>query len=142
MAGKFLIDVTDERFKIAVNESVIDFIRRANPFAHTDVGGLLIELGEALPGASEYCPSYPSCAYVVLHNDANRIFGIAYGQRGLALRLAEPSYVAATADGGTAAPNIGPDWLSFAPYDAKGQTGTRARLNRWSARALSDAAAT
>ena len=66
MTGKFLIDVTDKRFKIAVNASVIEFIRRANAFAHTDVGIRLLDVGKALPGSHAYCPSYQSCAYVVL----------------------------------------------------------------------------
>ena len=30
MAGKFLIDLTDERFFIAANEDVIAFVRRTN----------------------------------------------------------------------------------------------------------------
>ena len=142
MAGKFLIDVTEERFKNAANESVIDFIRRANPFAHTDVGIRLLDLGKELPGSSAYCPSYKSCAYVVLHNDADRIFGIAYGQRGLAFRLAPASFATAVDDGGTPEPNIGPDWLSFAAYDSKGVTGALDRLRRWCAQAFADAAAT
>ena len=140
MAGKFLIDVTDPRFFIAANGDVIDFIRRTNPFAHSDVGIRLLELGKELPGSHAYCPSYGSCAYVVLYNDANQIFGIAYGQQGLALRLAPPSYAAALEDGGAPAPNSGADWLSFAAYDMRGATGTLERLRRWSAQALSDAA--
>ena len=140
MTGKFLIDVTDERFKIAANASVIDFIRRANPFAHTDVGIRLLELGKELPGSDAYCPSYGSCAYVVLHNETDRIFGIAYGQRGLAFRLASASYALALEAGGAPAPNIGTDWLSFAAYDMKGVTGSLDRLRRWCAQAFADAA--
>jgi hypothetical protein len=141
MPGKFLIDVTDERFKTAANADVIEFVRRANPFAHSDVGSLLIELGEELPGAHEYCPSYKSLAYVVLHTDADRIFAIAFGQRALAFRVAAPSHAEAVADGGTPAPEIGSDWVRFEPWDARGQTGTRERLRRWCARAYADATA-
>ena len=141
MTGKFLIDVTDPRFLIAANEHVIEFVRRTNPFAHTDVGIPLLELAKELPGAHAYCPSYKSCAYVVLHNDANRIFGIAYSQRGLAFRLAPVAYAAALDDDGSPAPTIGPDWLSFAAYDTRGQTGARERLRRWFTRAFADAAA-
>lgn len=32
--------MTDPRFAIAGNEDVIEFIRRANPFAHSDAGSL------------------------------------------------------------------------------------------------------
>jgi hypothetical protein len=141
MPGKFLIDLTDQRFLIAANEDVIGFVRRTNPFAHTDVGIRVLELAKELPGAHAYCPSYMSCAYVVLHNDASRIFAIAYGQRGLAFRLAPVGYAEAVEDGGTPAPAIGPDWLSFAAYDMKGETGTRERLTHWCARAFADTTA-
>ena len=140
MTGKFLIDVTDERFKIAANDAVIDFIRRTNPFAHTDVGIRLLDLGKELPRSHTYCPSYQSCAYVVLHDDADRIFGIAYGQRGLAFRLAPAWHAAAPVDGGRPEPTIGPDWFSFDAYDIKGMSGAFERLRRWCAQALFDAA--
>lgn len=140
MAGKFLIDVTDPRYFITANADVIEFVRRTNPFAHTDVGIRLLELGKELAGTHSYCPSYRSCAYVILHDDADRIFAIAYGQNGLAFRLAPECYADALADGGTPAPAIGPDWLSFAAYDTKGQTGALDLLRRWCAQALADAA--
>ena len=128
MAGKFLIDVTDARFMIPANASVIEFIRRTNPFAHSDVGSLLLDLGKRLPGSHAYCPSYGSCAYVVLHNDADR---------GLAFRLAPASAAAAPDDGGTPESKIGPDWFAFEPYEG---TDGLARLRRWSALAFFDAA--
>jgi len=60
VTGKFLIDVTDPRFLIAANEHVIEFVRRTNPFAHTDVGIPLLELAKELPGA--HAPSSrPGC---------------------------------------------------------------------------------
>ena len=139
MSGKFLIDFTDDRFKIPVNAAVIEFIRRTSPFAHSDVGSILLDLRKWLPGVEAYCPSYGSCAYVVLHDDAHRIFAIAYGQRGLALRLDPSSYATALDDGGTREPIIGADWLSFTAFDRCGETGAQERLRRWSAQALADA---
>ncbi|MEP6621637.1 MAG: hypothetical protein ABJE47_20080 [bacterium] len=139
MAGKFLIDVTDARFLIPANRDVMEFVRKTNPFAHSDIGSRLLDLHKELPGTHAYCPSYGSCAYVVLHTNANRIFGIAYGQRGLALRLAAPAYTEALEDGGVPALSIGPDWLAFAAYDGPRESGAYARLQRWSARAFTDA---
>lgn len=52
----WLIDLTDERFKILVNADVIDYIGEANPFAHSDLGQKLIDLGRVLPGAGVYSP--------------------------------------------------------------------------------------
>ena len=140
MPGKFLIDVTDARFLIPANEHVIEFIRRTNPFAHSDVGARLLDLGKELPGSHSYCPSYKSCAYVVLHTDADRIFGIAYGQLGFALRLPMDEHEAATRDGGDPDPAIGPEWMAFAPYDGPRQSGAYERLQRWTARAFMHAA--
>jgi hypothetical protein len=135
----WLIDMTDPRFLVAANEDVIGFIRRVNPFAHSDVGSLLLDLGKQLTGAHAYSPSYQQCAYVVLHTAASRIFAIAYGQRGLAFRLAMPSYRDALADQGTAARDIGPDWVAFDPWNPNGSTSElRARLERWSLQAFTE----
>lgn len=130
-----LIDVTDPRFSTAGNADVLAFVRRTNPFAHSDVGSVLLSLGKGIPGAHAYCPSYKSCAYVVLHTESSRIFAIAYGQRGLAFRLAPVSRVRALADEGAPVPEIGPDWVAFAPW---GSAEQRARLERWSAQAMAD----
>jgi hypothetical protein len=138
----WLIDMTDPRFLVAANEDVIGFIRRVNPFAHSDVGSLLLDLGKQLTGAHAYSPSYKQCAYVVLHTKASRIFAIAYGQRGLAFRLAVPSYRDALADQGTAARDIGPDWVAFDPWNPNVSTSElRARLERWSRQAFTDSPA-
>lgn len=132
----FLIDLTDPRFSTAGNADVLEFVRRTNPFAHSDIGSVLLSLGKKIPGAQAYSPSYKDFAYVVLHTDAWRIFAIAYGQRGLAFRLGLASREAAMADGGAAAGDIGPDWVSFAPWGSADQA---ARLERWSAQAMADA---
>ena len=135
----WLIDVTDQRFFIASNEDVIEFIRRANPFAHSDVGSLLLDLGKTIDGAHVYSPSFKQCAYVVLYTDASRIFAIAYGQRGLAFRLSPSSYAAAIADDGSAADDIGRDWVKFDPWNPNvSRPQMKARLERWSSQAFAD----
>jgi len=72
----FLIDLTDERFKIPANQAVIDYIRRENPFAHSDIGAELIRSAKLVPDAQYYCPSFSSLAYVALHTKANIVFAI------------------------------------------------------------------
>jgi hypothetical protein len=139
VTGRFLIDATDARFRIPANDDVIEFIRRANPFAHPDVGSLLLELGRDTPGAHAYCPSFKSCAYVVLHTDADVIFAIAFGQRGLAFRVPDAERTDALADGGVVAPEIGPAWVRFEPWDSHQRAETHARLERWCERALAAA---
>ena len=104
------IDVTDAKFKIPVNAAVMDYIGRANPFAHSDLGTKLIEMGKSIAGAHAYCPDYGAFAYVVLHNDANVIFAAAWGMSKIALRL--PRSAEALADGGGRS-EIGDDWLAF-----------------------------
>ena len=88
MVKRFLIDVTDPRFLLAANDDIIGYIRRANPFAHSDVGSRLFGLAKRIPGAYAYCPSTSSMAYVVLHTAADRIFALAASQRMLAFKLA------------------------------------------------------
>jgi hypothetical protein len=107
----FLIDLTDERFKIPANHSIIEYIRRANPSAHSDLGDLLIKLAQRITGAHYYCPNFPACAYVVLHTDGNLIFAIASGMWKFAFRLPPKVVSQAVADGTGEYSDIGSDWL-------------------------------
>lgn len=136
MPGKFLIDVTDARFKIDANDDVMRFVRVTNHSAHPDVSTVLLELGKEIPGSNAYCPSYASCAYVVLHTDASRIFAIAFGQQGLAFRIPASARADALADGGVPAEKIGSDWVKFAPWGTASEAEVRDNLRRWCQRAF------
>jgi hypothetical protein len=136
MAGQFLIDVTAPRFFIPDNEDVIGFIRRVNPFAHSDIGTVLFDLGKQI-GAPTYCPAAASYAYVVLHTTKNRIFAIAYDQRGLAFRFTGAAYASALADGGAPAPAIGPEWVRFDPWAEPHPLGL-SHLSRWAQRSYAE----
>jgi hypothetical protein len=137
MPGKFLIDMTDPRFQIAENADVIEFIRKTNPSAHSDVGSILFSLAKEIPGAHAYCPSPRSMAYVVLHDEKDRIAAIAFGQRGLGLRLAPSSIDEAVADGAVRAPEIGADWVTLMPWDPNDKT-RKQKIRKWAERALSE----
>ena len=115
--GKFLIDVTDARFSIPENADVLAFIRRKNPFAHSDVGSLLFDLARDAEDVSAYCPAPRSMAYVVLHTPAHLIVAIAFDMRGLAFRLAALDRAAAIAEGASPAPDIGDAWVRVDPFD-------------------------
>jgi hypothetical protein len=139
VAGKFLIELTDPRFAIDDNADVMEFIRRVNPFAHSDVGSILFELGKEIHGAHAYCPVPSVYSYVVLHTDANRIFAIAFGMSGLAFRLALSDEAAARSDGGIRAADIGAGWMRFEPWGRDSRAVTGARLRRWCACAHANA---
>jgi len=133
----FLIDLTDERFKIPANRAVIEYIRRENPFAHSDVGALLIALGRRVPGAQYYCPSFSSLAYVVLHTPANVIFAIAIGMHKVDFRLPFELVTGAVESGeaehsAIGQPDAGSAWLSCRPLP-KGEPKAliETRLKRW-----------
>ncbi|MEO7457972.1 MAG: hypothetical protein ABIY52_17075 [Gemmatimonadaceae bacterium] len=116
MTGKYLVDLTDDRFKTAQNDDVIAFIRAKNPSSHSDVGELLISFSKQVAGSHFYCPSYKSCAYVALHTGGDRIFAISYGQHAMAFKLTPGAVNDARADGGVADEEIGPDWVRFEPW--------------------------
>lgn len=142
MTGRFLIDATDPQFFVPENADVIAFIRRTNPFAHSDVGSLLFELGREIPGAQAYCPSARSCAYVVLHTAAHRIFAIAFGQRGLAFRLSAGPHAEALAAGGVEAPEIGVDWVRLDPWAPRPTVGAESFLLHAATQAYGEALGT
>jgi len=128
----FLIDLTDGRFKITANRAVIEYIRRENPFAHSDIGAILIRLAKLVPGAQYYCPSFSSLAYVVLHTRADLIFAIAIGMLKIDFRLPPALVGEAVASGEAEHSDIGADWLSAQPFP-KGEPRAvvDARLKRW-----------
>lgn len=133
------IDVTDARLKTAFNRDVMTFVRRASPHAHTDVGSLLVSLAGRVAGTHAYSPAFRQCLYVVLHDDADRIVAIAYGQRGLAIRVRPARQREASAEGAVPEPEIGGDWMRF-PADARGgYDALLFRLAPWCAWALADA---
>jgi len=137
VTGKFLIDVTDPRFQTAENADVIEFIRTKNPFAHSDVGSIVFALGKQIPGAHAYCPAARSFAYVVLHDESDRIFAIAFGQKGFGLRLAPASIDGAVAEGAERAPEIGADWVTFNPWDVNDKARQQ-KIRTWTERAISE----
>jgi len=139
MAGKFLIELTDPRFSIDFNADVMEFIRRVNPFAHSDVGAVLFDLGKETLGAYAYCPVPSVYSYVVLHTDADRIFAIAFGMSALAFRFAPEDAETALGDGGTHALEIGANWMRFEPWSREPRSVTHERLARWCARACDTA---
>jgi hypothetical protein len=140
-----LIDLTDERFKIPANRAVIEYIRRENPFAHSDIGAVLLQLAKLVPGTQYYCPRFSSMAYVVLHTNANLIFAIAIGMLKIDFRLSPTLVGEAMREGEAEHSDIGADWLSIRAFPKGDQRAVvDARLNRWCkaasryARALAD----
>ena len=128
----FLIDLTDERFKIPANQAVIEYIRRENPFAHSDIGDLLIQLAKLVSGAQYYSPSFSSLAYVVLHTEANLIFAIAIGMLKIDFRLSRALVSEAIGRGEAEHSDIGADWLSVRPFPrGDPRDVVDARLKRW-----------
>jgi hypothetical protein len=117
----YLIDLTDERFKISANADVINYIRRASPFAHSDLGQKLIDLNGELSLSSVYCPSFESCAYVILHDARNVIFAFAADMRDLSLRLPSSLYDEALMLGHGSASRVGGDWLDIAAFPRQGE---------------------
>jgi hypothetical protein len=139
-SGRFLIDLTDPRFFTPENADVLAFIRRANPFSHSDVGTVVFECARRIDGACAYCPSVASCAYVVLHTTSHRIVAIAYDQRGLAIRLGGQAQAEAIAAGNRLVPAIGVDWVEIDPWPAGRARGGLSACD-WMARAYADAVA-
>jgi hypothetical protein len=128
----FLIVLTDERFKIPANQAVIEYIRRENPFAHSDIGAVLIRLAKLVPGVQYYCPSFSSLAYVVLHTEANLIFAIAIGMLKIDFRLSRALVSQAIGRGEAEHSDIGADWLSVRPFPrGEPRDVVDARLKRW-----------
>lgn len=122
----------DDRFRIPDNQAILDFIQRVNPSAHDTVATVLTESAKGMSDVKWYCPDIHSYAYLVLHTQGNRIFGIAFGQSGLAYRLPRERVAEAVAEGGRVYSHIGDDWVLLEPWRPDEATEvTWARLKRW-----------
>ena len=122
----------DTRFDIPENESVLAFLRDANPSAHSDVAEELLRSAERIPGVAHYCPDSQSYAFVVLHLQDSTIIGMAYGQSALAYRLPDHLHAEACEQRAWTAEELGPDWLRFEPWsEAETLQESRHRLGRW-----------
>lgn len=127
-----LIEVTDDAFKIPANAAVMDFVRRASPFAHSNVGARVVRLGRSTPGARHYCPDFHSFAYVALHTEAKVIFALALGMRQIAFRLPAAARAEAVAEGAAPFPDIGADWIVVEALKAGGSPAAApVRLQHW-----------
>jgi hypothetical protein len=115
----------DARFRTAVNESIVAFIERRQPSAHSDVASALTESARHLSDVSWYCPDLPRYAYVVLHTPDYTIFGIAFGMDAVAYRLPSGVIEEGVAAGGTLEPAMGDGWVRFKPW------GGPVDLRRW-----------
>jgi hypothetical protein len=136
----WLIDLTDQRFKIPANADVVGYIARANPFAHSDLGQRLIDLKGTLSEATVYSPSFKICAYVVLHNPANVIFAFAADMRDLSFRLPPAMHGEMLALGRANPSRIGGEWLDIAAFPSRQTTESEQRLADYCAAALRHAA--
>lgn len=106
----------DDRFRIAENKAVIAFIERLNPSAHDEVASALTSSAKGLSDVAWYCPDVHAYAYVALHTQTNRIFGIAFGMNALAYLLPPVAATAALAEGAKVCPEIGVLWVLFEPW--------------------------
>jgi len=122
----------DSRFEIAENASIVGFLRRTMPSAHSDVAAALIQSADGIGGVHHYCPAPARYAFVVLHLSDFSIFGLAYGQSRLAYRVPGERIAQALGDGGSRAPELGPRWVMLEPWsDNEPLHQSRRRLARW-----------
>jgi hypothetical protein len=121
-----------ERFQRPENWTVVEYLVRVHPSAHTDVV-LEMELSvEELQGVRMFCPDGPNCSYSFMHTSENIIFSISIGMQLLAYRLSEADRIAAVATGGAPVPELGPEWVRFYPFDPDMPVKEmRANLKRW-----------
>ncbi len=131
----------DRRFDIPENRDILSFIRNHNPSAHDEATSALQDAAEGLGDAAHYCPDLHAYAYMVLHTESNRIFGIAYGMSAIAFRLPPTHHASATAGGGKVDGGLGTEWFEFPAYRSdEPLAATRAQLRCWCNLALEYAA--
>lgn len=124
----------DPRFHTPANSSVLRFIHREQPSAHSDVADELIRAAAGVAGLHHYCPDPSRYAFFALHLDDLTIVGLAFGQSGIAFRLPKSQVDEAIRDRGVVSPELGDGWIRFDPWPVDEKLAeSRRRLARWCA---------
>lgn len=118
--------------QLPANAAVVEFLERGSPSAHTDVASELDLAVRGLPGTRTVCPDPAGGAWVAASTSKLRIFALAHGMSALCVDVGAGDLEAALADRAAPAPELGPGWVRFDPFDAEEpQAKMRARLHRW-----------
>lgn len=122
----------DPRLRTAANACVLALLEREPSLsAHDDLAQILSRSARGLAGVRSYCPDPAGYAFVALHDRADRIFALAFGQSTLAFRLGAQHAAQAQAAGARPCTALGPRWACFDAFAAPGFDASR-----WCALAL------
>lgn len=98
------------------NTGMIDFLKRHQPSAHSDIVDLLIQSAEDLPDVHFYCPDTDNYAYYVAHTSEGVMFAAAIGMSALMFKLPKQAVSGAVVKGAEIIEDIGEDWICFNPF--------------------------
>lgn len=98
------------------NSSMIEFLKKHQPSAHTDMVELLVKSTENLPDVHFYCPDTDNHAYYLAHTQDGIMFGAAIGLSALMYRLPKQAVSGSLVKGGEIFKDVGDSWISFNPF--------------------------
>lgn len=113
------------------NESMIAFLKRHQPSAHTDMVDLLVKAIEVLPDVKFYCPDTDNHAYYIAHTREGVMFAAAIGLSALMFRLPKQAMSGGLVKGGEIIKEIGDSWISFNPFWPEKETGEKSQLREY-----------
>ncbi|MEO0557081.1 MAG: hypothetical protein AAF170_02740 [Bacteroidota bacterium] len=97
------------------NRAILTFLSGSS--CHSDLALRLYEATEHLEDASEHCTDVQNYGFVV-HETQGVIFAAAWGMQEIGFRLDAKRVRIALETGVRAVPEIGPEWVAFAPFRA------------------------
>ena len=97
------------------NWAILTFLSGSS--CHSDLAACLYEATEHLAEATEHCTDVQRFGFVV-HETQGVIFAAAWGMQEVSFRLDAERVRIARETGGRPAPEIGPEWVTFAPFRA------------------------
>ncbi|MDQ1363928.1 MAG: hypothetical protein QG652_1790 [Pseudomonadota bacterium] len=98
------------------NATLIGYLQRERPSAHSDIVELLVKSAENLADATFFCPDSDNYAYYLAHTREGVVFAAALGLSALAFRLPNQAISGALAKGGEAFGELGNNWIMFNPF--------------------------
>ncbi|MBW2476618.1 MAG: hypothetical protein JRE63_04755 [Deltaproteobacteria bacterium] len=129
--------VIDEQFETSANKEVLFFLKKCSPSAHSDLVDEFMFAGQSASGVHFYCPDTSNYAFFAGHLADYTIVALALGMHRIVFRLPRPLVCDAIHNGGSLFPEIGREWVSFAPsLNSESEVDFRRKLGYWFRKAL------
>ena len=98
------------------NLTLIQYLQKTQPAAHTDMVELLVQSADGLAEVNFFSPDSDNHAYYLAHTTGGVVYAAVMGMSVMLFRLPKQAVSGALAKGGEIFNEIGANWIMFNPF--------------------------